>query len=224
MQRALDRAGFRRRDQLRPRQIHLEEIVGHHQPAALVAVEQMMAAGNPEIVHLRSRPAMPIRSTVSPGSLVLALDLEEGERARRLLSLARTQACGRSRAPRRPSNVRCTATSVSCGWLHSDSAKATSSSAAARRRSCRARRNARPAAAPADRPASARSVVARLDDLHQRRPAERRDAEKAAAERRARLAFERRRIAVPEHEGAGHRPFARLGRLLEDERVRRIEP
>ena len=67
-------------------------------------------------------------------------------------------------------------------------------------------------------------VVARLDDLHQRRPAERGDAEKARAERRARLAFERRRIVVGEHEGAGHRPFAGLRRLLEHERVGGVEP
>ena len=41
---------------------------GSTQPSRLVvAVEQMMAAGEPEIVHLRSRSAMPTRSTASIG-------------------------------------------------------------------------------------------------------------------------------------------------------------
>src|SRR5450759_1897642 len=48
MQRALDRAGLRRRDQLRPRQIDLKEFVGQFETAALVAVEQVVAAGYPE--------------------------------------------------------------------------------------------------------------------------------------------------------------------------------
>ena len=65
---------------------------------------------------------------------------------------------------------------------------------------------------------------ARLDDLHQRRPAERLDAEKPAAERRARLALERVGIRVPERERARHRPFAGLGGPLEHERVGGIEP
>ena len=72
MQRALDRAGFRRRRKLGPRQIDLEEFVGDEQPAALVAVEQVVAAGEPEVLHLRS-PALrsscasPTRSTCSAG-------------------------------------------------------------------------------------------------------------------------------------------------------------
>src|SRR5262249_25432088 len=67
-------------------------------------------------------------------------------------------------------------------------------------------------------------LLARLDDLHQRRPAERRDAKKAATEGRALLAGELGRVDVGEHEGAGHRPFAGLGRPLEHEGVGRIGP
>ena len=71
------------------------------------------------------------------------------------------------------SNARCTATSVSCGWPHSDSAKATSSSAAA------------PAAARSGAPKCSTSCsanrstdgaaigFARLHDLHQSRAAQR---------------------------------------------------
>ena len=47
----LGRAGLRRRRKLGPRQIDLEEFVGHHEPAARIAVEQMMAAGEPEVLH-----------------------------------------------------------------------------------------------------------------------------------------------------------------------------
>src|SRR3954465_11572031 len=50
-----------------------------------------------------------------------------------------------------------------------------------------------------------------LYDLHQRRPAEGFYPEKCAAKRRARLAFELSHVLAPEYEGAGHRPFARLG-------------
>src|SRR5687767_834347 len=66
-------------------------------------------------------------------------------------------------------------------------------------------------------------VVVGIDDLRQRRPAERRNAKQPGAESRALLAFEFGRILVPEHEGAWHRPFARLSGLLKDESVRRIE-
>ena len=68
VQRFLDGAGLRRRNHLGPRHVDFEKIVGQQQPAAFVAVEQMMAAGNPEVLHLLSRPAMPIRSTVSTGA------------------------------------------------------------------------------------------------------------------------------------------------------------
>ena len=63
MQRAFDRAGLRRRREFRPREIDLQEFVGDQQPAAFVMVEQMMAAGEPEILHFRSPCARPTRST-----------------------------------------------------------------------------------------------------------------------------------------------------------------
>ena len=49
VERTLGVAGFGRRSQFRPRQIGLEEIVGHHQTATVVAVEQMVSAGQPEV-------------------------------------------------------------------------------------------------------------------------------------------------------------------------------
>src|SRR6516225_2824999 len=64
----------------------------------------------------------------------------------------------------------------------------------------------------------------RLHDLHQRRPAERRDAEEPRPELRARLALQRARIRVPEYERAAHRPLAWLSRTMKDKRVGRIEP
>ena len=45
------------------------------------------------------------------------------------------------------------------------------------------------------------------------------DAEHAGAERHARLALEGRGIDIGEHETAGHRPFAGLGRLVENHGV-----
>ena len=59
VERALDHTRLRGRLELRPRQIGLEELVGHDEPAAVVAVEQMMAAGEPEILH-----------AITPGVLV----------------------------------------------------------------------------------------------------------------------------------------------------------
>ena len=162
---------------LGPRQIHLQELVGEQEPAALVAVEQMMPAGEPEIPHRlllaqrdqidRPRPAPP---RLRP----------RGTRRRASASARRADAgCGTLRAPRRPR---------SCD---------------ARRSACRPDdRRARPRTRPPLRPRRARprdrarrscstsccaSVfdgsgavgLARLDDLHQRRPAERLDAEEA---------------------------------------------
>src|SRR5438034_960236 len=53
MQPALGRTGIIRRHQFRPRKIGLQKFVGHDEPAAVIAVEQMVAAGDPEIVHRR---------------------------------------------------------------------------------------------------------------------------------------------------------------------------
>ena len=124
------------------------------------------------------------------------------------------------------SNVRCTAISVSGGWLQSDAANAISSSAAATRVvDGRARRNSPPAARPACRPAPARSSsVASTICTSVDQPSDR-HAEKAAAETPSAPCL--RAIAgslFQNTKAPGHRPFARLGRLLEHERIGRIEP
>ena len=51
MQRALDHTSLGRRRELATRQIRLEEIVGHDQPATAIAVEEMMPAREPEVLH-----------------------------------------------------------------------------------------------------------------------------------------------------------------------------
>src|SRR6202008_3552711 len=66
-------------------------------------------------------------------------------------------------------------------------------------------------------------TLARVDDLHQRRPTKCRHAEKPTAKRRSHLAFQRSRITFPEYKCARDRPFARLGRLLKNKGIRRIE-
>src|SRR5207248_1412624 len=68
MEPALGGARLRRRAQFRPRQIGFEELVGDQQSAASIAIGQMMAAGEPEIVHSRSPRATFARSTISAGS------------------------------------------------------------------------------------------------------------------------------------------------------------
>src|SRR4029078_91642 len=50
-------------NQLRACKVKLEEIIGKHQPAAGIAVEQMMSTGNPEILHCRPRSASETIST-----------------------------------------------------------------------------------------------------------------------------------------------------------------
>ena len=220
VQRALDRAGFRRRDQFRPRQIDLEEIVGDDQPAAVVAVEQMMAAGEPEVAHLLSRaPPADSRSTASAGSSSPSTS-HEGEGARRLRAFARAQ-----RAELLAHRA------VFEGAVHGDQrvlrlrAQRFGEGDLFFRRCARRRQIGRAEVLDQllrqrfDQRGALAGVG--LDDLHQRRPPERFDAEEAAAERRARLAFDQSvGIAVPEREGARHRPLARLGRALEHESVR----
>ena len=231
VQRALDHAGLRRRLQLGPRQIGLEELVGHAEPAAVVAVEQMVAAGQPEIPHGQAlcrcgAAASCARSTASPGSSSPSTSRNENariglrsprgcKRAERLADRAvlelpahrdqRVRPDGRRARPRtrpRPRPRR------------------------ARRRD-RARRSRASSCCASSVDQRGAVGFARLDDLHQRRPAQAFRAEKAAAEGRKR--------ALPdefcgvcgvfgEHERAGHRPFARLGGALEHEGVGRIEP
>ena len=59
VQRALGDAGLGRRAKLRPRQIDLEEFVGRDEPAARVAIEQVVAAGQPEILVRRGSHDLP---------------------------------------------------------------------------------------------------------------------------------------------------------------------
>src|SRR5271169_2465743 len=60
MQHAFKAARVGRRHQLRPRKISPHEFVGHGQPTALVTVEQMMTAGQPEIILSVHRTGPPI--------------------------------------------------------------------------------------------------------------------------------------------------------------------
>ncbi len=132
MQRALDHAGLRRRDQFGPRQIDFEKVVGHQQAAALVAVEQMMAAGNPEVGHLRYllQPSRSDRLRRPACSSSPSTSRNE-KRARRLARLRAGARCGTARALRRLRNSDARRSGYPCGCVQSDSAKATSSSAAA---------------------------------------------------------------------------------------------
>src|SRR5215468_3651254 len=67
MQGLLSRTRIRRRQQLRTRKIKFQELVGHVKSTRSTTIEKVMAAGNPKIVHLRSRPAIEIKSIASPG-------------------------------------------------------------------------------------------------------------------------------------------------------------
>ena len=223
MQRALDHAGVVGRGELRPRQIGLQELVGDDKPAALVAVEQVVSAGEPEVVHylLALRE---LRQIDRLARLLLALDLEERECAHRLALAARAQRAERladlavlDRAVDRDQHVeRMIAERRREGEL------------LLRRRhrvgDARARRTPRPGACASVSIAARRSSslastictsVDQPSDCTPRKP------ERNAARS---LPSMRRRIAVPEHERARHRPFAGLGGALEHERVRRIEP
>ncbi len=82
VQSALGRAGFGRRRQLRSRQIGFQEFVGDEQAAARVAIGQMMAAGEPKILHPRSPRASVARSTVSAGSSLASASRKEKARHR----------------------------------------------------------------------------------------------------------------------------------------------
>jgi len=65
---------------------------------------------------------------------------------------------------------------------------------------------------------------ARLDDVHQRRPAERFDPQEARAKRRPRLALEARRVQMRKGEGAGYGPLAGLRRGFEQKRIGVVQP
>ena len=145
--------------ELRPRQIDLEKLVGHDETAARVAVEQMMAAGEPEILHGRSALGFGHGDQIDlVGGLFLAFDLQERERAHRLAGRRADAACGRLRASRRSRT--CDAPRSAC---RADGCRATRRTRPLPRRRrapprCPARRNARPAAAPAASTTAARSA------------------------------------------------------------------
>ncbi len=80
VQSALDGAGFGRRIELGPRQIGFQEFVRDEQPAAGVAIRQMMAAGEPKILHSRSPRASAVKSTVSAGSSPTSASRKENAR------------------------------------------------------------------------------------------------------------------------------------------------
>ena len=116
MQRALDHAGVRRRRELRPRQIDLEELVGHRRarrPRRGRADDGRRRARNPSLPLVL--PSASFDQIDLLARLLLALDLEERERAHRLLVRRAAAACGTPRGSRRPRSVRCTAISVSSG-------------------------------------------------------------------------------------------------------------
>src|SRR6476660_9426769 len=130
MQRALDHAGLGRWDQLRAREIELEKLIGDVQAAIRTTVEQMMAAGDPEVFHLRSRSTIAIRLTSSAGCSS-SPSTSRNENARAGFAPLRGRNVRNDSRTAPSSNVRCTAISVSDGWLQRDSTKAISSSAAA---------------------------------------------------------------------------------------------
>ena len=233
MQRALDDAGVRRRYKLRPRARYtLRNSSVTLSPPPSSQSSKMMAAGNSEVerlygfVGLRCRCAISARSTTSPGaaSLVLAFDVEKGKRPRRLCVIVRPQ--------RAEGYVH---GAVVIGAMHGDQHVLRLMRQQFDERDlvfgCAARRLHVGRAEIVDQPLRQHGHqrfpvgLAGLDDLHQRRPAERGRAEKTAAKRRARLAFESARIAPPKTEGARHRPFAGRGwrRLLEYECIGGVE-
>jgi hypothetical protein len=64
----LDDARFGRRREFRSREIDFQELVGDDKPAALADIEEVMTAGEPEVLHLLFSLARPTRSTSSTGS------------------------------------------------------------------------------------------------------------------------------------------------------------
>src|SRR6516164_1000981 len=126
---ALGGTGVWRRDQFGPGQIYFKNIVGDDITAAFVAVEKVMSAAVPEVGHLRSRSASAARSNFSLGSSSPSASKKEKTRAGLTPSRGRSVRKLSRIAP--SSYLRWTAIMLPCGTAHSDSTKATSSSAAA---------------------------------------------------------------------------------------------
>src|SRR6202047_1416841 len=69
MQGALGNARVGGRRELRPREIGLEELIRDDEPAALIAVEQVVPAGEPEVFHLFSSASRTAGRGIEPGGL-----------------------------------------------------------------------------------------------------------------------------------------------------------
>ena len=69
----LGAAGIGRRNEFRPCEIGFEKFVGHHEPAARVAIEQVMPRREPEIFHTRTR-----LDVLSPAIYITALSVTAG--------------------------------------------------------------------------------------------------------------------------------------------------
>ena len=214
MQSALGRAGVVRRHQLRPRQIGEEQLVRDREAAAFRPPRQMMAARDPELPHGFPPPIMPTRSTRSPGSSSLSTN-----------SKARAWACRRSGAARpvvahmQRAELLLDRAALDRPVHGEDRVDRVLAQGAPRRRPPPAppraplrasgRRTGRRSAAPAPRPLR-RARRARLRDDDEGREPERAHADEPGAEGGAAFAGQGGDIRVPEQEGAGDGPFARL--------------
>ena len=91
-QRSLGQAGIGRRRQFRASQIGLEKFIGDAQAAAGLAIDEVVAAGEPEVgAHACASARLPIVPQIHLLVRVLANDLEEGIGAQRLGPMLRRQ-------------------------------------------------------------------------------------------------------------------------------------
>ena len=196
VQRALDRAGFRRRDQFRPRQIDFEKIVGHQSARRLRRGRADGGRRKSRNRSLRSLSVKFFRSHADEIDLVarlfflLALDFEKRKGARRSSRPRAAARCGTVRARRRPRrcdaprsaypSAACTTTRRRRLLLPPRAAAVCRSGAPKRSTSCCASNSTTLA-----RSASLASTICTSVD----QPSDS-DAEKAAAKRRAAFAFE----------------------------------
>src|SRR4051812_26546167 len=133
VQLSLHLAGVVGRHQFGTRQVGFQKVVGDDHATGRVAIEQMMAAGNPEVVHGRRGSVLkPARSSAPSGSASSSTSMNEN--ALLWPCPAPSRSCNfRNDSVTSPClTERWTATSVLTGCVQSDSAKATSSSAATR--------------------------------------------------------------------------------------------
>src|ERR1700733_4435043 len=126
-------ASLRRGHQFRARQIDLQEFVGDKQLAHNVAIEQVMAAGAPEIALFNQlcAPFSPARSRCSSGAASSPIT-SRNSNARVCPVPSRGRSVRNSSRMAPFSRRRVTATSTPGEWPQSDAAKSISSSAAMR--------------------------------------------------------------------------------------------